>query len=156
MTGQGNSGQREVGKEVVRAALRGTVAAMSMSGMRAFTTRMGWLSSTPPERIVHEEAPAMMRRLPKDKAEAAIQLLHWAYGAAGGAMFGALPAQLRLKPWSGPIFGSLLWLGFETAIAPLLGLRMSRERPVAERVALAADHLLYGMVLSELRRKPRV
>lgn len=140
----------------MRATLRGAVAAMSMTGMRAVTTRLGLLSSAPPERIVHEEAPRLIRNLPKDKAEALIQVLHWAYGAAGGAVFGALPAKLRLKAWSGPIYGSLLWLGFETAIVPLLGLHRSKQRPVAERLALAADHLLYGFVLSELRRKPRI
>lgn len=155
MSTQGTSGQREVGKEVVRAAMRGAVAAMSMSGMRALTTRLGLLGQTPPETVVSDRAPVFVRTLSKEKTEAAIVLLHWTYGAAGGAAFGALPARLRLQPWAGPVFGTLLWLGFETAIVPLLGLRMRRDRPVAERVALAADHLLYGIVLSELRRRPQ-
>jgi hypothetical protein len=48
-----------------------------------------------------------------------------------------------------------LWLGFEAGIAPALGLSQAkRPRPI-ERAAFAADHLLYGYVLSEMRRRPR-
>jgi hypothetical protein len=48
-----------------------------------------------------------------------------------------------------------VWLGFEVGIAPLLGLKQARKLRLAERAALAADHLLYGLVLSETRRTPR-
>lgn len=156
MTDGHTTSHRHVRGEVVRATLRGVVAAMSMSGLRALTTRLGWLSETPPEKIVSDKAPGMVRRLPEQKTQAVIVLAHWVYGAAGGAVFGALPDRVRLKPWSGPVFGWLLWLGFESAIVPMLGLRMGEDRPIAERAALAADHLLYGIVLSELRRRPRV
>jgi hypothetical protein len=48
-----------------------------------------------------------------------------------------------------------VWLGFELALAPLLGLsQATRVRPV-DRLALAADHLLYGLVLSDMRRSTR-
>jgi hypothetical protein len=45
-----------------------------------------------------------------------------------------------------------VWLGFELGIAPLLGLSQAKRLRLAERGALAADHLLYGLVLSERRR----
>ena len=48
----------------------------------------------------------------------------------------------------------LVWLGFEFGLAPLLGLRQAKQ-PGVERAAMAVDHLLYGLILSELRRRPR-
>jgi hypothetical protein len=84
-----------------------------------------------------------------------MELAHWGYGAAGGAVFGALPDGVRRQPWAGPAYGFAVWLGFEAAIAPALGLRQAEQLRAAERAALAADHLLYGFVLSELRARPR-
>ncbi|MGZ4325724.1 MAG: hypothetical protein ACXVV5_27135 [Solirubrobacteraceae bacterium] len=49
----------------------------------------------------------------------------------------------------------VVWLGFELGIAPVLGLSQTkRPRPV-DRLALAADHLLYGLVLAGTRRGAR-
>lgn len=140
---------------IVHAAARGVVAAMSMSGMRAFTTRLGLLEATPPEMVTDEHAPGFFRRLSQDRREAVVVVLHWLYGAGGGAVFGALPERLRFKPWAGPAFGMVLWLGFELAVVPVLGLELRNPSSARQRVLLAADHLLYGAVLSELRRKPR-
>ena len=53
------------------------------------------------------------------------------------------------------MYGLVVWLGFELGIAPVLGLSQAkRVRPV-DRLALAADHVLYGLVLSEMRRRPQ-
>ena len=74
------------------------------------------------------------------------QLLLWAHHA-----FGALPRPMRRRPWAGPVYGLVVWLGFELGIAPALGLSQAkRVRPV-DRLALAADHVLYGLVLSATR-----
>ena len=74
-------------------------------------------------------------------------------GAAGGAVFAALPAPARRRGWAGPAYGLAIWLGFEVGIAPLLGLKQARQMRLSERAALAADHVLYGLVLSETRRR---
>ena len=52
----------------------------------------------------------------------------------------------------GPIYGLVVWLGFELGVAPALGLSQSKRLRPVERLTLAADHLLYGLVLSEPRR----
>ena len=70
-------------------------------------------------------------------------------------MFGALPRTVRRRPWAGPVYGLVVWLGFELGISPLLGLKQSKQPRPVERVAFAADHLLYGLVLSETRRRTR-
>lgn len=152
MTNQETGGVHGEGKEVLHAGMRGAVAAMSMSGIRILFTRVGLLANTPPEMVAEEELPAVLRRLSEPAREALVLFMHWGYGASGGAVFGALPAGLRLRRWSGPIYGFVLWFGFESAIAPVLGLR---KLSLAERALLAGDHLLYGAVLSELRTRPR-
>jgi hypothetical protein len=48
-----------------------------------------------------------------------------------------------------------VWLGFELGIAPVLGLSQAKKPRIADRVGLAADHLLYGLVLNEGRRRPQ-
>jgi hypothetical protein len=136
-------------------ALRGGIAAMAMTGMRAFTVDLGVVEQTPPEAIFKQKARGLIRRVPRGRRRAAIELAHWGYGAAGGAAFAALPDALRRRGWAGPIYGLVVWLGFELALAPALGLSQARKLRFAERTALAIDHLLYGLVLSEMRRRPQ-
>jgi hypothetical protein len=60
-----------------------------------------------------------------------------------------------LAPFTGPVYGLVVWLGFELGIAPVLGLSQAKRVRLVDRLALAADHLLYGLVLSGTRRGPR-
>jgi hypothetical protein len=48
-----------------------------------------------------------------------------------------------------------VWIGFEVGISPVLGLRHAKRPMLEQRAALAADHLLYGLILSEIRRRPQ-
>jgi hypothetical protein len=141
--------------KVLHAGLRGAIAAMAMTGMRAFTVDLGIVEQSPPEAIFKQRARGLIRGVPRNRRRSAIELAHWGYGAAGGAAFGMLPESVRRRAWSGPLYGLAVWLGFEIGIAPLLGLKQARKLRLAERAALAADHLLYGLVLSETRRMPR-
>ena len=141
--------------EIAHASLRGAVAAMAMTGMRAFTVHVGLVRETPPQAIIRQRARGLIRKVPRKRRRAAVEVMHWSYGAAGGAVFGSLPDSVRRRAWAGPLYGLLVWLGFELGIAPALGLRQSRQMRLTERAALAGDHLLYGFVLSETRRRPR-
>jgi hypothetical protein len=141
--------------EIAHASLRGAIAAMAMTGMRAFTVHTGLVDETPPQAIFRQRARGLLRKIPRKRRRAAMELVHWSYGAAGGAAFGSLPDGVRRRPWAGPLFGLLVWLGFELGLAPALGLTQSRRLRLTERAALAGDHLLYGFVLSETRRRPR-
>jgi hypothetical protein len=143
-------------REIAAAAVRGTIAAMAMTGMRAFTVDLGIVEETPPQAILKKKkARGLIRRVPRNHRRAAVELAHWGYGAAGGAAFRLLPQELRRRDWAGPAYGLLVWLGFEAGIAPALGLTQARKLRLAERTALAVDHLLYGLVLSEIRKRPR-
>lgn len=129
------------------AAVRGAVAAMSMSGMRELTVRADLVEATPPEMISDEHAPEAVRRLPRRGRDVLVVLAHWAYGATGGVVFDRLPARIRDRLWAGPAYGVLLWLGFEFVVVPVGGLRFRQAAAVGQRLAFAADHLLYGAVL---------
>lgn len=141
--------------EMAHAGLRGIIAAMAMSGMRAATKGLGLVEQAPPQAIFRQRAKFLLWSVPRKRRRAVEELSHWGFGAVGGLTYGALPDAVRRRVWSGPIFGLVLWLGFEMGLAPVLGLKQSRQLRPVERAALAADHLLYGLVLSETHSRPR-
>jgi hypothetical protein len=142
-------------QDVAHAALRGAVGAMGMTGMRTVTGNLGLLKESPPQAIFRQGTKGLIRAVPKGKRKAAQELAHWGFGAFAGAGYGAMPEGFRRLPWSGPAYGLLVWLGFEAAIAPALGIHQNRRIRPQDRAALVADHLLYGFVLDELGRQAR-
>ena len=132
-----------------RAATRGLVASMAMSGMRQVTVGMGWLEKTPPDEILHEEAALLLLPLSAGHEQAVVELAHWAYGTAVGALYGVLPARVRRSRWTGPGFGVGTWLVYELGIAPALGVQVAERRTVLSRAMLIADHVLYGLVVAD-------
>ena len=142
--------------EIAHASLRGAIAAAAMTGMRAFTVDVGLVDQTPPQAIAKQrKARGLLRHVPRGRRRAAVELAHWTYGAVGGAAYALLPEGIRRQPWSGPAYGLLVWVGFEAGVAPMLGLKQAKKQRTVERAALAADHLLYGLVLSEIRARPQ-
>ena len=143
---------------VLLGAARGAVGAMAMTGMRVLTTELGLVEQTPPQAVGRQRARglrAVLRRAPRKQRRGLTEAAHWAFGAGGGAAFGALPSAVRRRSWAGPAYGLLVWLGFELGIAPALGLSQAKRVRLVDRLALAADHLLYGLVLSGSRRGVR-
>jgi hypothetical protein len=141
--------------DVLDGTVRGAVGAMAMTGMRVLTTELGLVEETPPQAVSRQGARALLRRAPRRQRRGLIEAAHWAFGALGGAAFAALPGALRARSWAGPVYGLVVWLGFELGIAPVLGLSQAKRVRAVDRLALAADHLLYGMVLSGTRRNAR-
>jgi hypothetical protein len=150
-----DKGFAEEPEEIAHAGMRGAIAAMAMTGMRKVTTGLDLVDEAPPRAIIRQKSKGLMRVVPRKRQRVAIELAHWSYGAVGGAAFGALPENVRRQAWAGPVYGLVLWLGFELALAPALGLKQSKKPRPVERVVLAVDHLLYGFVLSETRRRPQ-
>jgi hypothetical protein len=115
------------------------------------------VEQTPPDAVSRQRARglrALLRRAPRKQRRGLVEAAHWTFGASGGAAFGALPRELRRRRWAGPAYGLVVWLGFELVIAPALLSQAKRTRPF-DRMALAADHLLYGGVLSATRPTSR-
>ena len=146
--------------DVVRAAARGVVGAMAMTGLRKLTSGLGPGERDPAEAILRQRLGLVMAALPQGRRQALKALVqpqrrralteaaHVGFGAAAGAGYGALPAQVRQAPWSGPgVRASRSGPGYELGMAPMLGVSHAGRRKPAERVAFVADHLLYGLVL---------
>ena len=119
---------------------------MAMTGMRRMTTGLGLLERSPPERMAKEGVPGLLAVVPQNKRNEAIELAHWAYGAAAGAAFGVMPRSVRRHQWAGPLYGLGIWFVFEFVLRRLFRLSEPRRKP-HERLALAADHVLYGAVV---------
>ena len=127
---------------VLLGAGRGAVGAMAMTGMRVLTTELGLVEQTPPQAVSRQRARgvrALLRRAPRKQRRGLVEVAHWTFGTVGGATFGALPGAVRRRPWAGPVYGLVVWLGFELGIAPVLGLRQAKRLRPVDRLALAAD-----------------
>jgi hypothetical protein len=133
--------------DVLHGAVRGVVGAMSMTGARHLTADLGLVRATPPEMIAKHSRG--LRRIPKSRRQAVVVALHWSVGAQGGAIYGLLPQSLRRTRWAGPLWGVVIFAVFDAALRPLLGIKKGDWPNARERAALMADHLLYGLVLSE-------
>ncbi len=132
-----------------RAAIRGVFAAMAMTGMRRMTTGLGLVREPPPDAILRQGFPSLFALIPVENRDEAIELAHWAYGGLAGAAFAALPRRLRRGSWAGPLYGVGIWAVFETGVVPLVfGPGFAARPRVRERLALAADHVLYGLVVA--------
>jgi hypothetical protein len=140
---------------MIHAAFRGVVGAMAMSGVRTLAQHAGLIREDPPARVARKQAKGLLRSVPRKRRGVVVELIHWGMGATFGLVFGLLPERIRMKPWAGPVYGFLVWLGFDTVVAPALGLKQRRWPHGAERAVFLVDHLLFGLILSELRARPR-
>lgn len=131
----------------LRGAMRGAVGAMAMSGMRQASVGLGLVKRTPPEAMLREGVPALLEMVPPKRRMAAIELAHWGYGAAAGAVFSVLPRRLRHSRLTGPVYGLLVWGAFELVAAPVLGLEHARRSRPEDRWALLVDHVFFGFVV---------
>ena len=134
-------------RKIVHAKLRGVIGAMAMTGVRVFAQHAG---------LIREDPPARMARKKKGRqGRWKVELVHWWMGGVFGIVYGLLPDGIRQRAWSGPVYGLLVWLGFDAVIAPALGLTEHGWPKGRERAVFMADHVLFGFVLSELRERPR-
>jgi hypothetical protein len=141
--------------EIIHAKLRGVIGAMAMTGMRVFALHAGLIREDPPSRLTRKQARGVLKRVPRKRRRVVVEFVHWAVGGVFGIVYGLLPERFRQHAWSGPLYGVLVWMGFDAFVAPALGLT-ERDWPKGrERTVFVADHIVYGFVLDELRARPR-
>ncbi|GIJ80041.1 hypothetical protein SAMN05443287_11711 [Micromonospora phaseoli] len=136
---------------MVRAGIRGVVAAMAMSGLRQATTSLNLVESSPPKSVLEKLAPGLLNRMHRSHQPALLAAAHWGYGLSAGVAFGMLPVHLRRRLWVGPLYGVALLVSYHIGIAPALRIEQ-RLTDVHEQLALTADHLLYGIVVAGFPR----
>src|SRR5699024_7170997 len=148
----GDKGRNVLRRPWGQGAVRGAVGAMAMTGMRQLEVGMGAIERTPPEALLREGVPAILRSVPKHRRVAAIELMHWGYGAVAGSVYALAPAAFRRHWLSGPLYGVLIWGVFEFGLAPMLRLAHSHGPRFPGRTALLSDHALLGVVVGDIPR----
>lgn len=133
-----------------RYAFRGVVAAMAMTGLRKITTGFGLIEEPPPDQIAKDTPllTPLLDRVPAEHRAEMIELVHWAYGAGGGVLFGLLVPQRLQTRRAGIAYGLATWAFFETGLVPLLGLTHGDDKEISSRVFVALDHVVYGILVA--------
>jgi putative membrane protein len=82
----------------------------------------------------------------EERSEAATWISHFGYGAATGALYGALAPALPVGPLAGGVlWGLLVWSGSYLGWLPAAGIRASSTRQPPRREALMiAAHVVFG------------
>jgi hypothetical protein len=92
------------------------------------------------------------RRLTRDELRVAAPLMHYLFGAAMGAIYGAY-AERRQADGIGAGFGTTVWLAADEIAMPFLGLSDSTaHRPVEMHLQSLFAHLVYGTATEMTRR----
>ena len=93
------------------------------------------------------------RPLTRGELRIAAPLVHYTFGAAMGAVYGAY-AQRQKSRRTGTAFGAAVWLGADEIAMPALGLSGSTaDRPLEMHLQSFAAHMVYGAA-TELVRRP--
>jgi hypothetical protein len=78
------------------------------------------------------------RRLTRDELRIAAPMMHYAFGIAVGALYGAYADRLRARGASGVALGTTLWLTADEIGMPLLGPVGAADSPAARNASSVA------------------
>jgi putative membrane protein len=94
------------------------------------------------------------RKLRRSKRPKGGQVVHFAFGAGMGALYGLLAENFSpLRIGAGAFFGAAVYLGAHALAVPALGLAPSPlENSPAQEGTELASHLAYGVVTDAVRR----
>jgi putative membrane protein len=157
-------------RDVVAGVVGGAVAAGSMSLVHGIVATKG--AGAPPQPALpgqprQEDATVKVaegivgrlvhRPLPEAARPLAGNLVHYAFGASVGALYGGVAAVApRVTAGVGLPFGAAVWLGAHVIATPALGLaEPPSSRPRKEEGLELVTHLVYGMVTELTRRLAR-
>lgn len=94
------------------------------------------------------------RPLTKQELKVAAPAVHYGFGAAMGALYGALSEFApETRALEGAAFGSAVWIGGDEIAVPWLGLSKSAdEYPLELHAQAFTAHLVYGVTTEFVRR----
>ena len=101
--------------------------------------------------------PLLGRHLRSRERERAKPIVHYAFGSAVGALYGASAEYIPVvRKFAGAPFGAAVFAGADQLALPALNLtKMPREYPLAMHATEFSSHLVYGMTLEGIRRLVR-
>ena len=94
------------------------------------------------------------RPLPAQHKPAAGAAIHYAFGGAVGAIYGAAAARSSdITAWGGVPFGATVWLIADEMGMPVVGLaKPPSEYPLRDHVTALTSHLVFGATTEAVRR----
>ena len=144
---------------LIAGAAGGLIGAALMGSLHAAAAKVIDLQSPKGEDATEKVANAVVtkvtgRKLSRSKRPKGGQLVHFAFGAGMGALYGLLADNFSpLRIGAGALFGTALYLGAHALAVPALGLAPNPlENGPAQEGAELASHLAYGMVTDAIRR----
>ncbi len=98
--------------------------------------------------------PVLGRRLDDREKKIGGSLLHYAFGAAMGALYGAAAERdPRATMGAGMPFGAAVWATADELALPALGLaRPQSEYPPSRHASALGSHLVFGLTVEAVRR----
>jgi Protein of unknown function (DUF1440) len=97
--------------------------------------------------------PLLGRRLTRDELAIAAMLVHYGFGTAVGALYGAWAERAAHTRFpSGLGLGTSLWITADEIAMPMLGLSgATTRRPLEMHLQSLAAHVVYGVVAERVR-----
>jgi putative membrane protein len=145
-------------KSVLKGALAGLIGGLAGAGAKIVAEQIY------PPRIQRQTLPPVVlaeqvagHPLPATEQTAAMQGIHWAFGALAGAVYGAVVEyEPSVGAWQGAAFGITLNKMTHESLLPKMGLAAPTERqPARERISEWVSHAVYGVVTDSVRRVAR-
>jgi putative membrane protein len=145
-------------RSILKGAFAGFVGGLAGAGAKALGEQLF------PPRIPGRPAPPVVlaerfagRPLPPGDKQAAMQTIHWGFGALAGAVYGAMvEVEPSVAAWRGAAFGLTLNKITHESVLPRMGLAAPKEeQPPQERISEWVTHAIYGIFTDSVRRVVR-
>jgi len=145
-------------RSILKGALAGFIGGIAGAGAKVLAEQLfppRVQGQTPPPVLLAEQMAG--HRLSAGKHQAAVQGIHWGFGAAAGAVYGALVEfEPSLGAWKGAAFGLALNKLTHESVLPRMGLSEPKEtQPAQERISEWVTHAVYGIFTDSVRRVVR-
>lgn len=145
-------------KSAARGATWGAIATVPMSAVMLVGQHLGWMREQPPE-VLTEEALGRADLLEEKSVEtvhAFAVASHFAFGAAGGALFGLLRRVAPMPPAvpSGIAFALGIWGASYRGWIPAMNLLPAEQHPGRRgTLVMIAAHAVYGATIGALSHR---
>jgi len=145
-------------RSIFKGALAGLVGGIAGAGVKVIAEKMlppRVQGQIPPPVALAEQVAG--HPLKPSQQQAAMQSIHWIFGALAGAVYGAaVEIEPSLGAWKGAAFGVTLNRLTHESLLPKLGLSAPvGHQPTQERISEWVSHAAYGVVTDIVRRKVR-
>jgi putative membrane protein len=99
----------------------------------------------------------MNRQLTREELAVAAPLVHYAFGAGMGGIYGGLAEVLpAVRVCAGAGYATAVWIGGDEVAVPMLGLSdPDAEYPIELHAQAFASHIVYGVTMELVRRALR-